>query len=341
VTLGDSPRRRIAVLLAILSVLVIAVIVVLISASTPTTSLQDGSPTPPLDRVLSRPHLVFQNMTDDDFGRIAAVPLTDPGGLRALGPTYCDRSFSSGRVTSCLATAYGVPGTDTAKMLGASLTETTSWKLPGHPTRTTLSRDGTLVATTVFVSGHSYTDTGFSTSTVIRATDGSDPDYGSLEEFSFTKDGAGYSAADINVWGVTFTADRSSFYATVSTGGTAYLARGSLRDRSLEMLRPNVECPSLSPDGQRIAYKQPIGTPAGGGAEQWRLHVLNLDTQIDRPLAETRSVDDQVQWLDDNRIIYGVPRPDHEPDADVWVVPVVQGTPEVLIPHASSPSVVR
>jgi hypothetical protein len=60
----------------------------------------------------------------------------------------------------------------------------------------------------------------------------------------------------------------------------------------------------------------------------WRLHVLDLASGRETALAETRSVDDQVEWLDDERIMYGLA-------GDVWVVPADGGgKPRVYIPDA-------
>ena len=94
------------------------------------------------------------------------------------------------------------------------------------------------------------------------------------------------------------------------------------------MIAEGVECPSLSPDETRVAFKRREGN-------NWRLHVLDLDTGREYPLAETRSVDDQVEWLDDERILYGLVK-------DVWVVPADgSGQPQIHIRDALSPAVVR
>ena len=47
--------------------------------------------------------------------------------------------------------------------------------MPGIPSRTRLSPDGSLVSTTTFVSGHSYMQVGFSTATEIRDVGGDEP----------------------------------------------------------------------------------------------------------------------------------------------------------------------
>jgi hypothetical protein len=60
-------------------------------------------------------------------------------------------------------------------------------------------------------------------------------------------------------------------------------------------------------------------------------------------LAETRSVDDQVEWLDDGRLLHALSRPGCEATtSNVWAVPAHgAGAPAVFIPEASSPAVVR
>ncbi len=192
---------------------------------------------------------------------------------------------------------------------------------------------------TVFVTGHSYADGGFSTSTVLidMATGARLFD---LEELAVTRDGQGFQAADFNFWGVTFTPDSNVFYATLATGGKAYLIRGDVAGRTATVIRYNVECPSLSPDGQRLAFKKRMSEGLSGVT--WRLHVLDLATMEERPLPELRSVDDQVEWLDDGHLIYSLP--DQGPPStirpDLWVV-ALDGEPELVATGAMSPAVVN
>ena len=109
------------------------------------------------------------------------------------------------------------------------------------------------------------------------------------------------------------------------------LVEGDIATRTMRMLRENVECPSLSPDNKRIAFKKRMP----GRNVTWRLHVLDLETMQETPVNEDRSVDDQVEWLDDQNILYAV-------DADVWVVPADgSGSPSKFVGQALSPAVVR
>ena len=151
-----------------------------------------------------------------------------------------------------------------------------------------------------------------------------------LETFTVSDHGRVVDAADVQFWGVTFARDSDTFYATLATGGKTHLIKGSVSGRTAEVIRDNVECPSLSPDGTRIGYKKLIGDEG-----KWRLHVLDLATGADVALAETRSVDDQLEWLDDRNLLYHV-------GDDIWTVPADgSGTPSVYVKHADSPAVVR
>jgi hypothetical protein len=58
-------------------------------------------------------------------------------------------------------------------------------------------------------------------------------------------------------------------------------------------------------------------------------------------MAETRNVDDQVEWLDNSTVLYGVPRASPGSGAtDTYAVPADgSGAPKLFIPGAWSPSV--
>jgi Tol biopolymer transport system component len=173
-----------------------------------------------------------------------------------------------------------------------------------------------------------------STATVLLET-ATGENLGNLEEFETWKDGQLFQAPEFNFWGVTFAQDSNQFFATLRNGGATYLVQGDIAARKMTVLHENVECPSLSPDGTRIAFKKQTGS-------RWQLTVLDLGTMQETELAEKEGIDDQVEWLDNEHILYQ--KADYDPPkwVSVFVVPADgSGTPEIFLPNATSPVVVR
>jgi len=272
------------------------------------------------------------------YGHVASVPIDAPDGARLTSGDVCDRLDATVARLSCLRIVRGVVPSYTATVSDAAGETAAEWPLPGIPSRTRFSPSGELVAETSFVSGHSYAAVGFSTATVISRVDGTS--LGNLEEWSLTRDGAAVAAADRNFWGVTFVDDRT-FYATVgmTLTGTTWLVRGDIDARSMTMLAENVECPSVSPDGRSIAFKRVTGDDPAG--PHWTPAIYDVATGAVRVLPEERGIDDQIEWLDDDTILYGMPRAQTRGDSDVWALEVDGSSdPRILIEHAWSPAVV-
>lgn len=291
-----------------------------------------------LAAVEHQPRIVFRNTAlGTTYGMIAMVPLNDPAGPRALTSTSCDRVYATPKDTLCLSSDIGVVTTYAAHVLGNDFKPTQKLPLTGIPSRARLSRDGNYAATTSFTSGDSYAGTSFSTRTVITPVGGTST--GNLEDYTLIHDGKSIKPVDRNYWGVTFAADDNTFYATVEWAKHTWLARGNIAQHRIETLHEDAECPSLSPDGTKVAYKQRGDLPVG----KWRLVVYDIASGKVTPLAESRSVDDQVEWLDNSSIIYGLPRSGSQAATDdVWSVPANgTGKPKLLIPQAWSPAVVR
>ena len=292
----------------------------------------------PVDSYEGQPRIVFRNTAlGDAYGLVAEVPLSDPAAPRAVSDLACDRVDATSGQVSCLQTQRGVVTRYRWLELDAEHTLRASHPLPGIPSRTRISGDGAFVASTSFVTGHAYMATGFSTSTVVRHVGGRS--VGNLEDFDLVLDGKGVRPADRNVWGVTFGAG-DTFYATVATGGTPYLVKGDLSERRMDSLISPGECPSLSPDRTRLAYKVDI---RAGSATLWKLAVLDLRTGRRTMLrSPSHGVDDQVEWLDDDTLLFGLGRPDEPGVTDVWSLEARAGArPELFIEQAWSPSVVR
>jgi hypothetical protein len=280
------------------------------------------------------PRIVFRSMAwGPHRDELAGVPAADPQGPRTASGVTCLRFHAAAGTGICLQAERG-PVNDTyrALVLDSALHTTRRIGLAGIPTRARVSPSGHLVAWTVFVGGDSYAGTDFSTRTSIldTRTGALQP---TLEDYTLTRDGRRLRASDLNYWGVTF-ADDTRFYATAATGGHTYLIRGDVTTRTAVTLRTNVECPSLSPDGTRIAFKKRV--PGLSPDAPWRLYVLDLATLRDHPTAESRNVDDQAVWTGNQTLAYSLPG---DYGSDLYTVPATTpGTPRLLMASALSPS---
>lgn len=269
-----------------------------------------------------------QESLDLSSGELVYV---DPAGrvrqAERTGPA-CQRVDVAAGTLVCLR-ATAVPAQSEIVVLdrtGETRLRLSEW---GTPSRARVSPSGNVVTWTVFRAGDSYLGGVGTFSTTAGFYDLKRGEhFGSLEDFKLVIDGVEHTAKDVNYWGITFARDDRTFYATAASGGKTWLVRGSADTRVLTSVRENVECPSLSPDGTRIAYKFRTG-------DLWRLHVLDLASGADVALADPRHVDDQPQWLDDSWVAYGR-------DKAIWKVPASgDGSPELVHADAASPAVAR
>ncbi len=295
--------------------------------------------TPSFERLRSSPHVLYRSARSGEFGHIVIAQLDAPETSRLATPLRCERAHFDRNGGICLTfDRDALEPNFRALLVDGSLTTKHSSTISGYPSRTSLSPDGIYAAATVFTTGDSY-DSDFSTRTTLfeRATGAVLPD---LEQFTVRRDGHVFKRVDFNFWGVTFTPDGRTFYATMSTGGTTYLVRGDVATKSLSIVREGVECPSLSPNGRFIAFKKRDPKTA-----TTRLHTLDTQSWQESPVhGETRHIDDQAAWLDDAHVLYGVTTSGAPEEAlNVWVASIaVDGTaPRVFLRGASSPSVVR
>lgn len=262
-------------------------------------------------------------------GRATTVTLGKRPSKARAGGLACERLYvAAGRGLCEYVAASGVDYR--VKVFDSKYRTIYDEELPGVPSRARVSPNGHYGSITTFVTGDSYATPGaFSTRTLIYDMRAG-KQIANLEQFSVEKDGETIDAPDFNFWGATFAKDDDTFYATLGTRSKRYLVKGSLRAKHVEVIHENVECPSLSPDETRIAYKKRVGAP-----DDWRLHVLDLVSGRDVELAETRSIDDQAEWFDDDTILYG-----H--DGSVWAVRADgSGSPERVLARAASPATIR
>jgi hypothetical protein len=341
----SSWQRRITLVRrgAIGAGVVVTALLVAISVERPNSA---AAPAPaPVSRarlagIAAGPHVVFRHTgVDSSYSALGIAALESSTARdRAAAGLSCERVSFSRERGICLQADRGVFTTYKAVVFDRDFNAIRTIALDGSPSRTRISPDGRVGTLTVFVGKDlGYTSSTFSTRTLLVDMASGDV-LTDLEQFTTWRDGARFTAPDFNFWGVTFARDSNVFYATLRTQSTTYLVRGDLALRKLTVLHENVECPSLSPDNHRIAYKKRVGPQP----DAWRLYTLDLASMAERPIAaETRFIDDQAEWLDDAHVLYAVPRPG-TPTSDAWVAPIDgDGPARIFLEEAESPIVVR
>ena len=292
-----------------------------------------------------RPFAVFRSTAlGPSYGRVVLAYLDAGDGARGMGPMSCDRVHYASGSGICLQALRGAVTTYRGTLFDSHFKTRRTFELAGPPSRARISPDGRRAGFTVFINGQAYANPGFTTrSSIVDALSGA-PLVDDLETWAVSKDGVAFKQADFNFWGVTFPHDPDRFYATLGTGGRTYLVEGRLSSHHMTVVAADVECPSLSPDDTRIAFKR---RAAGGPQGQLLWHVAVLDLASGRVVVlqgESRSVDDQVEWRDTRTILYGMPVDSQRSSAetDVWAIAADDSVPSRrLLPFAFSPAVSR
>jgi len=321
----DSRSKKILAVLVVLCVLGGGAYVA-IAALGPSQTTTDARPE--AGAVLAKTDLMVRAVDPKQTNLNGRVYEIDDGKVRqGSGDLACERVYYAAGHGICMGVAPSGVDYD-ATLFDSRMRPVHKIALTGLPSRARVSADGRYGAMTVFVTGDSYlsSPTAFSTRTTILEM-ATGKQVGQLEQFKVEKEGKPFDSVDFNFWGVTFDPnDSDHFYATLGTGGDHYLVEGSVSEESMKVLREGVECPSLSPDGKQIAYKSRIGNEA-----RWHLRVLDVATLEDHAVAEQRSIDDQVEWLNNDTLVYS-------DGVSVYTVPADgSGASAVLVRDATSP----
>jgi hypothetical protein len=285
-----------------------------------------------LARMTAEPHVVFAHIENGrSVEEVTLARLDHPNGRRVTTPLRCARVHVAAARGLCLVPEDGAfKRAFTVKIFGAGFKTLRKIDAAGLPSRARVSPDGRYGSTTAFVSGHSYAQENFATEALIIDMARGKVIADLEKDFTVTRDGKEIKEVDFNFWGVTFARDSNRFYATLRTGDRTFLLEGDVAARRARVIRENAECPSISPDNTRVAYKKLVrGT--------WRFHVLDLRTGSETPLVDTNGVDDQLEWLDNERVLYG-----SSPPPAVWVIRADgTGAPRQFLTNGLSPAIVR
>ncbi len=276
--------------------------------------------------------LVVNRVPGDDYGKLA---LRNDDGSRELFDKTCTRVHLAAHTGFCLGergiSAYVAEFFDLTK---PDLPKRDEWNTI-LPSRAQVSPGGLWTASTVFASGTSYQDVGnFSTFVEFASVENVNRRWGA-RNFKVESDDPKYVDPEGNFWGVTFI-DDDQFYITHGLGTDIDILKGTISTRTLEPTGWLGSCPSLSPDGSTLVVKEMDG-------ENFQLVTIDVATGERTPLGETRSVDDQINWMSDDTILYALhtnEKPEEiQPEFDIWSLNITDGSePELFLPNADSPA---
>ena len=283
---------------------------------------------------IAAPFVMFRTLAPRHaFGRVAMAWPTAPFERRVT-PLACARVHYAGGTGLCLVEEpEGKAVRQVLYLFDATFTLGARLVLNGIPIRARVSPDGRLAAVTTY--GEEESPAGerlASESMLIDVASGRV--LGDLRSFSVSSAADQPIVAPIDISSVAFV-DNDRFYATLSTSDHRYLVSGSATGQRLAVIGSGLANEAVSPDGRRLLVKK-----STGASGFWQLAVLDLESRRVTPLNQgTRSVDDQVEWLDDGHVVY------HDATDDgtgIWLL-ATDGTtaPRLLLADAFSPAVQR
>jgi hypothetical protein len=283
---------------------------------------------------MATPFVMFRTLAPGHaFGRVAMTPPASPLHRR-LTPLSCARVHYAAGTGLCL--VEEPDGRIVRQMLylfDSTFAVRSRLVLRGVPIRARVSPDGRLASVTTY--GEEESPAGerlASESILIDAASGRV--IADLREFSVASGSDQPIAAPVDIASVAF-ADGDRFVATLSTPAARYLVSGSVTGRRLGVIGQGLANEAIAPDGRRVIVKKQTGVRG-----HWQLVVLDLESGQEVTLNQaSRSVDDQVEWLDDSHVVY---HDVTEAGTGIWALAADGATPpRLLIPDAFSPAVQR
>jgi dipeptidyl aminopeptidase/acylaminoacyl peptidase len=279
------------------------------------------------------PVVIFRSLAaGDEHGRLVMLGLS-AGGVRRAAPLSCTRvHYAGGRGVCTVTEPSGSALAHVAYVFDRSLAPGVRIELDGVPTRMRVAPTGRVAVITTYENGPAENGV-VTNSVVVDLRSGAVT--ADFREFEIDPVGAPPSARGAPVSGVAFERDGNRFFATLATDDEPLLVAGSLTERRMTALRTGVSNEALSPDGRRLVVKKL--RPERG---YWQLAVIDLATWQELELPQgPRSVDDQVEWLDNQHVMY------HDVDGEtmsLWILAADGGSaPSVLVKNAYSGSVQR
>ncbi|QAU34481.1 hypothetical protein [Janthinobacterium sp. 17J80-10] len=205
--------------------------------------------------------------------------------------------------------------------------------------RARVSPDATHAGSTVFIAGHAYGAASFATQALVIDLRQRRLSMPPLENWNIFQNNVQISSKDMNLWGVSFDPRNPDlFYVTAAIKEKPYLARGSISARRIDLLRPDIECPSVSPDGSKLAFKKRQGKTG------WAPAVLDLASGRETVFQESRSIDDQIEWLDNHTLVYELNSPRMmgvKTDLRQIDIRQPQNSSQLWLENAASPAILR
>jgi hypothetical protein len=284
--------------------------------------------------------LAVHRVPGDDYGWLLIRHLD---GTRTLLNRTCMRVPIAKDHGVCLAESGGVLGGafTTIFFEADNLNADIKSYARALPSRARISPNGTFSAVTAFVSGASYADIAAETTTLVTIDEiESTRSVRGANQFTIDSGEARFNNLNPQYWGITFAADEDEIYLTGFFGDRPEIMHGTLNDIVIEPTDWVGSCLSLSPDGKTLVFKEMTAD------NSFELVAVDLETNTQHKLGETRSVDDQVEWLDNDTILYALhpARGDTavQPEFDIWMLDIAEGSePKLFLPNADSPAVAR